>query len=245
MPFDLITDIEQLRKLIEEENTVEISKLLDQLHPADIAELMEDLTTDEAKFVFMLLDGEQASDVLVEIPEADRKRFLKALPPEFIASKFIEFMDSDDAADVVADEVLKNAVEVTTREQIAEIATVSAGDRQIGEKNEAIEGFNADPEKVARASTSYAQLKRQRDAAAAAGRDTSGFDHNLRLLEAEMRRNSPEGLGDLQRERDALIQRRDGSAVKALGAGPVSHGKYSLTHDQRATIVLHCSGKDF
>ena len=38
------------------------------------------------------------------------------------------------AADVVADEVLKNAVEVTTREQIAEIATVSAGDRQIGEK---------------------------------------------------------------------------------------------------------------
>ena len=103
MPFDLITDIEQLRKLIEEENTVEISKLLDQLHPADIAELMEDLTTEEAKFVFMLLDGEQASDVLVEIPEADRKRFLKALPPEFIASKFIEFMDSDDAADVVAD----------------------------------------------------------------------------------------------------------------------------------------------
>ena len=38
------------------------------------------------------------------------------------------------AADVVADEVLKNAVEVTTREQIAEIATVAAGDRQIGEK---------------------------------------------------------------------------------------------------------------
>ena len=41
---------------------------------------------------------------------------------------------SQRAADVVADEVLKNAVEVTTREQIAEIATVSAGDRQIGEK---------------------------------------------------------------------------------------------------------------
>ena len=79
MPFDLITDIEQLRKLIEEENTVEISKLLDQLHPADIAELMEDLNTEEAKFVFMLLDGELASDVLVEIPEADRKRFCGSL----------------------------------------------------------------------------------------------------------------------------------------------------------------------
>lgn len=109
-------------------------------------------------------------------------------------------------------------------------------DRQIGEKDKAIEAFKADPEKVAQASTSYAQLKRQRDAAAAAGRDTSGFDHNLRLLEAEMRRNSPEGLEDLTRERDALIQRRDGDAAKALGAGPVSHGKHSLTDDQRAQL---------
>ena len=58
---------------------------------------------EQAKFIFLLLDGEQASDVLVEIPEYDRKRFLKELPAEIIASKFIEFMDSDDAADVVAD----------------------------------------------------------------------------------------------------------------------------------------------
>ena len=38
------------------------------------------------------------------------------------------------AADAVAQEVLKDAVEVSTREQLAEIATVSAGDRVIGEK---------------------------------------------------------------------------------------------------------------
>ncbi len=37
-------------------------------------------------------------------------------------------------ADAVAKAVLDNAVDVTTREQIAEIATVSAGDREIGEK---------------------------------------------------------------------------------------------------------------
>ena len=39
------------------------------------------------------------------------------------------------AADAVAQEVLKDAVEVSTREQIAEIATVSAGDRVIGAKD--------------------------------------------------------------------------------------------------------------
>ena len=104
MQFEITREyIDQLKKLIEEKNTKEVELLIQELHPADIAEIMEDLSTEDAKFIFLLLDGEQASDVLVEIPENDRRRFLKELPPEYIASKFIEFMDSDDAADVVAD----------------------------------------------------------------------------------------------------------------------------------------------
>ncbi len=96
-------NIEQLKFLVEEQKSEEVSALMENLHPADIAEIMDDLNTDEAKFIYLLLDGEKASDVLVEINEHDRKRFLKVLPPEFIASKFIEYMDSDDAADVFAD----------------------------------------------------------------------------------------------------------------------------------------------
>ena len=76
--------------------------LLEDLHPADIAEIIYDLSMDESKFIYQLLDGEKASDVLIEIPESDRIRFLKVLPPELIASKFIEYMDSDDAADIVS-----------------------------------------------------------------------------------------------------------------------------------------------
>ena len=49
------------------------------------------------------------------------------------------------AADVVAEEVRKNSIEVSTREQIAEIATVSAGERKIGEKiAEAIDKIGKD-----------------------------------------------------------------------------------------------------
>ncbi|MBK6283044.1 MAG: magnesium transporter [Draconibacterium sp.] len=59
-----------------------------------------------------MLDGETASDVLVEIPENDRRRFLRVLPPEIIASKFLEFMDSDDAADVMADLDEERKIEV-------------------------------------------------------------------------------------------------------------------------------------
>ena len=104
MQFEITKDnIELLKKLIEDKNSKELLKIMDELHPADIAELMDDLSVEEAKYIYLLLDGEKASDVLIEIPDNDRKRFLKVLPPEFIASKFIEHMDSDDAADVVAE----------------------------------------------------------------------------------------------------------------------------------------------
>ena len=104
MQFEITKEyIEQLIQLIEEKKASDVKELMDALHPADIAEMMEDLSMEQAKFVFLLLEGEEASDVLVEIPENERKRFLKELPTEFIASKFIEFMDSDDAADVVSE----------------------------------------------------------------------------------------------------------------------------------------------
>jgi magnesium transporter len=51
----------------------------------------------------MLLDPEKASDVLVELEENDREKFLNSLPSDVIASQFIHHMDSDDAADVIGD----------------------------------------------------------------------------------------------------------------------------------------------
>lgn len=129
MNFEITREnIERLKNLVAEQKKAEVAALMADLHPADIAEIMDDLNTEEAKFIYLLLDGEKASDVLVEIDETDRKRFLKVLPPEFIASKFIEYMDSDDAADVVADldehvqkEVLKEIEDVEQAGDIVDL----------------------------------------------------------------------------------------------------------------------------
>lgn len=126
MQFEISREyIDKVKTLIEEDNRKELSALMDELHPADIAEIMDDLTMDEAKYIYLLLDGEKASDVLVEIPENDRRRFLRVLPPELIASKFIEYMDSDDAADIVAaldDETKKEVLkEIEDVEQAGDI----------------------------------------------------------------------------------------------------------------------------
>ena len=101
-PFELSREfIEELQQNIEFEQKDHIVKMLGDLHPADIAEIYEELNIDEAKFTFLLLDHEIAADVLAELEETDRKKFLKAIPPNILAERFIENMDSDDAADVI------------------------------------------------------------------------------------------------------------------------------------------------
>ncbi len=126
MEFEITREyIDRLKELVEHHNDDELRATMEPLHPADIAEVMDDLSMDEAKYIYLLLDGEKASDVLIEIPEHDRRRFLKVLPPELIASKFIEYMDSDDAADILADmdEDLKQEVlkEIEDTEQAGDI----------------------------------------------------------------------------------------------------------------------------
>ena len=127
MKFELNREyIDNLQALIHKEEPNEVLQMLEGLHPTDIAEVMEELTMDEAKYLYLQLEGELASDVLIEIPESDRRRFLKVLPPEVIARQFIEHMDSDDAADIVGDleEDMKEAVllEIEDKEQAGDIA---------------------------------------------------------------------------------------------------------------------------
>ncbi len=95
--------INDLKSVIEKKDNSAALDKLDQLHPADIAEIYENLSLEEATYLYLLLDPEKASDVLVELEEDERESFLKALPSDVIASQFIDHMESDDAADVIGD----------------------------------------------------------------------------------------------------------------------------------------------
>ena len=56
--------LSQLEELIDAGNKTEVSKQIAGLHPADIAEILEELNNERAQFVFLLLDNEKAGDVL-------------------------------------------------------------------------------------------------------------------------------------------------------------------------------------
>ncbi len=113
MNYDITRNyVEEIRVLIEAKNEEEIKEMAGSLHPADVAEILAVLSLEEAMFVYLLLDAEMASDVLVEIPEEERNKLLNALSPDVIARQYIEKMDSDDAADILGslDEDVKISV---------------------------------------------------------------------------------------------------------------------------------------
>lgn len=95
--------LNELKSIIELKDDRAALAQLEDLHPADIAEIYEGLTIDQATYLYLLLDPEKASDVLVELEEDDREKFLKAIPSDVIANQFIHHMDSDDAADIIGD----------------------------------------------------------------------------------------------------------------------------------------------
>ena len=95
--------IDDLREAIKDNDEKQALELIADFHAADIAELYHDISIEEARYLYLLLDGDRASDVLAELDEDDRERFLEVLPGEVIAQKFIDHMDSDDAADVIGD----------------------------------------------------------------------------------------------------------------------------------------------
>ena len=96
-------EIKKISELIENKESDKLKEELNVLHPADIAELCNELDAEEARFVYLLLDNEKAADVLIEMDEDVRKRFLEILPSETIAKRFVDYMDSDDAVDIIRD----------------------------------------------------------------------------------------------------------------------------------------------
>ncbi len=93
----LIKNVEQL---IESRNNSEILELLNDLHHADIAEILEELKIDQATYVIKLLDSEKTSEILMELDDDDREKILSSLSAKEIAEE-IEELDTDDAADII------------------------------------------------------------------------------------------------------------------------------------------------
>jgi len=82
-----------------------------ELHPADIADILEELSRDEQKAVIEGLDEETAAHALSEIPTRMQADLLESIPAEK-AADIIEEMPPDEAADVLQELSPETSAEV-------------------------------------------------------------------------------------------------------------------------------------
>lgn len=94
--------IEQIQGLIEAQQGDTLVALFEEYHFADIAEIIDELSVEEATYLIKLLDSEKTSDILTELDEYLREAILSNLSAQEIASEINE-LDTDDAADMIAD----------------------------------------------------------------------------------------------------------------------------------------------
>lgn len=94
--------IEQIEILIENKSDQSLLDLLQEVHFADIAEILHELTLEEATYIIKLLDSEKTSDILTELDSDLRDNILRNLSAKEIAEELLE-LDTDDAADIIAD----------------------------------------------------------------------------------------------------------------------------------------------
>jgi CBS domain-containing protein/sporulation protein YlmC with PRC-barrel domain len=86
-------------------------KKLSHLHPADLADIIEDLTGRERSAIFHALDTETAAEALEEIDPKIQKALIETITVEK-ASDIVEEMSPSDAADLLADLPEERAEEI-------------------------------------------------------------------------------------------------------------------------------------
>ncbi|WP_396212776.1 magnesium transporter [Flavobacterium sp.] len=92
----------QIEELIHSKNDSQLEVLLNDMHHADIAEIFEELDTEQAIYIFKILDSEVTAEILPELEDDLREKILSGLSAKEIAEELDE-LDTDDAADIIAE----------------------------------------------------------------------------------------------------------------------------------------------
>ncbi|SNR14012.1 magnesium transporter [Tenacibaculum jejuense] len=94
--------LDNVSNLIANQKDTALLNLFTDVHHADIAEVLDELTFDDAVYIIRLLDSETTSEVLMDVDDDVREKVLEQLSAKEIAEE-IDELDTDDAADVIAE----------------------------------------------------------------------------------------------------------------------------------------------
>ena len=124
----------ELRNLLAQGQESAVLNLLDGLHSADVAEIAGELEIAEVLAVLQLMPAERWTDILVYFDDDVQSEILENFTGKEIAEVVLENIDSDDAADLMADlsdekkrEVLQNIGDIEYAKNLADLLTHAEG----------------------------------------------------------------------------------------------------------------------
>ena len=122
--MELMPDfLDDVSTALQNGNATALAKLIEGLHPSDLAGIMEDLPQNDALLFYHQLEDSLAADLLTELDEDFREKFLERISTKEIAEQFSVHIDSDDAADILADLPQKRQREILAEIQDRAIAS--------------------------------------------------------------------------------------------------------------------------
>ncbi len=106
--FELTKDyLATIEEAISSNHSEFLRNQLDELFPADIANILFELDGEGAHALFQLLDTEIGAEVLSNIESEDRKKFIKEQFTIEEIAKYVNLFDSDDAVDLLNEQPIK------------------------------------------------------------------------------------------------------------------------------------------
>ncbi len=119
MIADFKTDSKKIETLIQEKRLFDLKKLLMEVIPQDITEIIEPLETSERVIVFRLLNKETAAEVFSHLEHEDQEELLSQFGMDRV-KEIMEEMDPDDITelfDELPDEMVKRLIRLLLPEE--------------------------------------------------------------------------------------------------------------------------------
>ena len=91
-----------VENLVHKQHIAELQNRLDELHPADIAFILEALPLEDRLFVWDLVKAERDGEILLEVSDAVRESLIETMGPEELKAA-AESLDADELADLAPD----------------------------------------------------------------------------------------------------------------------------------------------
>jgi magnesium transporter len=103
--------VERFQQALDARDSQFIRASLEHVNPADISTLLYEFNSEESKYVMDLLPLEVQAEIINDLDEDTRVRFLKVYSPQEIIG-FVNLLNSDDAADIL------NELPIKVREEV-------------------------------------------------------------------------------------------------------------------------------